>query len=269
MGFLNSNCSRLSILTLTALTLSACGGGGTDAFIENLNSPGGQYFGYYVETDDNKDPAVGALYLDIPNKEGDVKGRMSFQYVDCQRTNALEIKAKKATREITLGTASGTIDSPPTPLFNNLVNFSFIGDYKNSTMTYNGKYNLLDGATTNRVETDCNPDFSYTLSPKGNWTVYPITHKFPDSFTVNINSDLLSWTNAPSNASTALISIIDPTALGTSSNNGFVFQRLLKPIVLQSTSIAALNAGKQYIALIQLFDANNNIVAFQARVFTR
>lgn len=259
---------RLAAIPFFSVLVASCGGGGTDAFIENLNSPGGQYFGYYVETDDNKDPTVGALYLDIPNKEGDVKGRMSFQYVDCQRTNALEIKAKKATREINFGTASGTIDSVSSQVPNNIVNFSFIGDYKNSTMTYNGKYNLLDGATTNRVETDCNPDFSYTLSPKGNWTVYPITQKFPDNFTVNINSDVLSWTNAPSNASTALISIIDPTALGTSSSNGFVFQRLIKPVVLQSTSIAALSDGKQYIALIQLFDANNNIVAFQTRAFT-
>lgn len=251
-----------------SLLLAGCGGGGSDSFVEAINSPGGQYFGYYVETDDNNDPAVGGVYLDIPNKEGDVKGRMSFQYVDCQRTNALEIKAKKATREITLGTASGTIDSVSSQVPNNVVNFSFIGDYSRDSKTYNGKYNVLDGAKGNRIETDCNPDYSYTLSDKGNWTVYPMAQKFPENFNVNINSDLISWANAPSNASTALVSIIDPAALGTSSSNGFVFQRLIKPVVLQSTSIAALSTGKQYIALIQLFNSNNQIVAFQARAFT-
>lgn len=268
MSYLSFSASRLAAVPLLSVLLASCGGGGTDNLVEAISTPGGQYFGYYVETDDIKDPAVGGVYLDIPSREGNVKGRMSFQYVNCQRTNALEIKAQKAAREINFGTASGTIDSVSSQVPNNIVNFSFTGAYYRDSQTYQGKYNLLDGATGNRVETDCTPDYSYTLSNKGDWTVYPITKKFPDNFTVNINSDLLSWTNAPSTASTALISIIDPTAVGTSSSNGFVFQRLLKPVVLQSTSIAALTSGKQYIALIQLFDADNKIVAFQAIKFT-
>lgn len=263
--------SRLSLMTILSILLASCGGDNGTSIISTPpaleDGPGGQFFGFYAESNEvnDPDPAVGGIYLDIPGSEGNVKGRMSFQYADCQRTNALTILARKLTRYITAGTATGTIDSVSTSMPDNTVLFTFTGDYSRSSNNYNGNYDRGSRGNEQRTESNC---ITYTLAQKGHWTVYPADTVFPSGFSLNKDGQLLYWQNAPTNAVRALVDIINPDAVGTSSDNGFVLQRSIKPIIAPSMTLPMLQSGKSYIVLVELFDNSNNIVAFKQQPFT-
>ena len=259
-------------LSVCGMLLTGCGGGGSDSLIQTPpaldNAPGGQYFGFYAESNEvsDPDPAVGGLYLDIPNSEGNVKGRMSFQYEYCQRSNALQINAQKLTRYISAGLATGTIDAVSTDQVDNSVVFNFGGDYSRNSQNYNGSYDRGNRSNDKHNIPDC---ISYTIARKGNWSVYPSTTVFPNGFSFNQAGFVIYWSGQPASASKALLNIIDPSAVGTTSDNGFVLQRSISPIVNQSIALPnnIWQAGKEYIVLLQLFDNQNKIVAFkQSRI---
>lgn len=255
-----------------AMLLTACGGGSDDSFGPAVeNQPGGNLFGYYAESLDanDPDPTVGGIYVDAPKGTGAVKGRMSFRYFGCQAggINSLEVKGQKATSKI-IGTVEGTLDSESSINNNQNIAITFNTSYKRGDNRYEGDY-TIGGNDKNDLRTlrNCGltGDQTFTLARKGSLTLYPADTVMPNNFDIKQLGRIISFDNQPSTARKLLVNVIDPSAIGSSGSNGIIYQQVATDLRLLTTEIPSseVSAGKNYIVVVQLFDNNNQPVAFK------
>ena len=255
-----------------AMLLTACGGGSDDSFGPAVeNQPGGNLFGYYAESLDanDPDPTVGGIYVDAPKSTGAVKGRMSFRYFGCQAggINSLEVKGQKATSKI-IGTVEGTLDSESSINNNQNIALTFNTSYKRGDNRYEGDY-TIGGNDKNDLRTlrNCGltGDQTFTLARKGSLTLYPADTVMPTNFDIKQLGRIISFDNQPSTARKLLVNVIDPSAIGSSGSNGIIYQQVATDLRLLTTEIPSseVSAGKNYIVVVQLFDNNNQPVAFK------
>ncbi|XID75218.1 hypothetical protein ACF3NA_01265 [Alkanindiges sp. WGS2144] len=260
-----------------ALMLAGCGGSSSDDYGPAVdNQPGGHLFGFYAESMDvdDPDPTVGGIYVDAPNGTGKIKGRMSFRYFACQSggMNSLEIKGTKATNHIT-GNAEGDLDSESSINDKRKISVSFDTSYSRAQDRYTGKY-TIGGNDKNDERTikDCDgtSDQTFTLARKGSLTLYPANTVFPDKFDIGNAGLIISWKDAPSDARTLLVNIINEDAMGNSNANGIIYQQVADDLRLLTTAIpaSAVESGKEYIVVVQMFDKNNQPVAFKQEKMT-
>ena len=264
---------RLATGLSAAMLLTACGSDSNDTFGPALeNQPGGSLFGFYAESmvADDPDPTVGGIYVDAPNKTGSIKGRMSFRYFGCQAggINSLEVKGQKATNKI-IGSVEGTLDSESSINKNQNIALSFDTSYKRSENRYEGDY-TIGGNKENDLRTlrNCGltgGDQKFTLARKGNLTLYPADTVMPNNFDIKQLGRIISFDNQPSSARKLLVNVINPTAIGDSKSNGIIYQQVATDLRLLTTEIPSseVSAGQNYIVVVQMFDQNNQAVAFK------
>lgn len=260
---------RLGLVTgaLSAVLLAGCGGGGSDTPPALDNAPGGALFGFYAESPEvnDPDPAIGGVYLDVPDSEGSIKGRMSFRYFDCEAfaSNSIEIKGKKLTRYIN-GTAEGDLDSQSSNELTNRIFVNLSADYSRANNAYRGNYDLGSRGNDERTLANCNNQ-KFVLARKGALTLYPANTVFPENFEIKQLNRIISWSNPPAAARKVLLDVIDPQAIGTSSANGMVYQTVGNDLRLFSLTVPAdaVISNKEYIVVVQLFDNANQPVAFK------
>jgi hypothetical protein len=247
-------------LLLPALFLAGCGE--NESTTDNTSSNygmGGVFFGSYAETAGNDaNPAVGGLYLNMPSKDSDFFGRMSFQYADCQATNALKISGEKLLKELVLSKMTGVLDPASS---SDAVLFGFNGHYSSTDQAYGGSYlRVGTGSNEARNAPDC---LNYTLAYKGNWVAWAKGSKKPSTFQISkasASSQVLTWSLVPA-AQKAVVMFLKPAALGIASDNAVVLQRTANAVpttMLAPTTSAAVT----YQVVVQLFDASNNLVAY-------
>ena len=263
---------------LTAvMLLTGCGGSSNDSFGPAVeNQPGGHLFGFYAESmdADDPDPTVGGIYVDAPKHTGSVKGRMSFRYFACQAggINSLEVKGQKVTNQI-IGTVEGTLDSESSINKNQNIALSFNTSYKRADNRYEGKY-TIGGNDKNDLRTlrNCGltGDQTFTLARKGSLTLYPETTVFPDKFDIKQLNRIISFDNQPASARKLLVNVINPAAIGDSQSNGIIYQQVATDLRLLTTEIPSseVPAGQNYIVVVQMFDGNNQPVAFKQETMT-
>lgn len=269
----------LSLATglLAAVALTGCGGSGggsDDSYTPPAlqNGPGGTLLGFYAESQDVNDPnlEVGGIYVDAPNDEGRIKGRASFRYFDCQANNSnnLEIDGTKVTSYLA-GTIEGPLDSTSTSPNNAEILLAFDRlSYSRNENRYTGGYVLDQDNNDTRTVPNCNTlsgNGTFVLARKGNITLYPANTVFPADFNITQLNRIISWTNMPSTARKVLVDVIDPAAIGNSAASGIVYQTIGTDLRLLTTAIpaSAVTAGKEYMVLVQMFDQNNQPVAFK------
>ncbi|AXI03523.1 hypothetical protein [Aquirhabdus parva] len=259
---------KMLLIGLTAsILLSGCGGGTGDAIVDAITPPaltdgaGGRFYGYYVQSADTADTpsTVGGMYLSLPNSEGGFNGRMSYQFFDCQRTNALQITGQKTTAYLT-GKTVGSLDTLNWDQLNPTFAATFSGSYSRATDNYSGKYNRIDKSGDDRkTVNNCG---SYTVADKGTWQVYKDSVTFPNNFALTQTGDLINWTFV-SNATRAVVLIVDPSQVDSSNNA--VVRQIIAPATTLITNAVNNNVarGQQYLAVVELFDINNTPVAFK------
>lgn len=265
---------HLSLATslLAAMSLTGCGGGSSDDFGPAVqDQPGGHLFGAYTESMDvnDPDPTVGGIYVDAPGGTGKIKGRMSFRYFDCQGggINSIPVSGAKLTSYMS-GAAEGDLDSDSSLYDTRKIALSFKVDYKRSNNRYEGNYTVnANDKNDERTVNDCGitGDQTFTLARKGNLVLYPENTVFPTDFDIKQLNRIISWTNAPANASKVLVNVINEAAMGDSDSNGMVYQRIGTDLRLLTAVIPAdaVTSGKEYIVVVQMFDENNQPVAFK------
>jgi hypothetical protein len=258
------NMKYLVLLPLTAM-LSACGGGSDDS--TNTSSPhgeGGLYFGAYAETagGTDADSAVGGLYLQLPSKDSDFNGRMSFQYRDCQNTNALKISGEKLLKELTLGRVEGLLD--PVATDDKKVFFSFSGSYSTNSKLYGGSYDRV-GTTSNEARTAAGC-LSYMLAYKGRWVAWPQGSHSPANFNIFRNGNIVQWPVVDKMSKTVVM-FLDPSKVTTAGADAVILQRVVDG--LPATTLApSASAGKTYRVVVQVFDVSNSLIAYDDATMT-
>ncbi|MDE2421498.1 MAG: hypothetical protein KGO49_10000 [Gammaproteobacteria bacterium] len=251
----------------TTLLLAGCGGGTTDQVLNSVtppalaDGPGGNFYGYYIQSDNVVDPAtnIGGLYLSLPNSEASFTGRMSYQFFDCQRTNALNISGQKTTAYLN-GTSIGTLDSATVDQPNPTFSATFSGSYSRTGDNYTGKYNRIDkNGDDIKTVAGCG---TYTVADKGTWQVYKEAFVFPANFTITQTGDLLNWSFV-NGAQKALIMILDPAKI--SSGNNAVIRQIVTTAAPNTINVVNNNVtrGQPYRAVVELFDSSNSPVAFE------
>lgn len=271
----------LSVMTgLLAAALTGCGGSGggsDDSYTPPAlqSGPGGTLLGFYAETQDANDPnaEVGGIYVDAPKDEGRIKGRASFRYFDCQayNSNNLVIDGTKLTSYLS-GTIEGPLDSASTSPNNSDILLAFDKlSYSRASNRYTGGYVLDQDNNDTRTVPNCTTltgNGSFVVARKGNITLYPADAAFPSNFQINVNTsttgNIVSWTGAPSGTRKALIDVINPGAIGDSSANGIVYQTIntgVLPTALVPQD--AVTSNTNYMVVVQLFDENNQPLAFK------
>jgi hypothetical protein len=258
----------LSSLSLTLL-LTGCGGGTTDQIINSItppalqDGPSGNVYGFFVQADEIADPIgnIGGMYLNVPSGEGHFDGRISFQFnSDCQHTNALTISGSKVFAALNAGLITGTLDAVTVTEPNNTFSGTFSGSYKRDNNNYTGKYNrnFFSSDDTKNVD-GC---VSYRVASKGTWALYTPDTVLPAGFNVTQTADLINWTFV-NNATKAVIMVINPTAVAGSDNA--IIRQIITPAALLTQNVVNSNVvrGQNDLIVVELFDANNNLVAFK------
>lgn len=258
------NMKYLVLLPMVAL-LSACGGGSGDATntSSTTHGAGGLFFGAYAETAGGTDAesAVGGLYLQLPSKDADFNGRMSFQYKDCQNTNALKISGEKLLKELTLGRVEGLLD--PVATDDAKVFFGFSGSYGDGNV-YGGKYERV-GTTSNQARTAAGC-LSYMLAYKGQWVAWPQGSHAPADFQITQSGSVVQWP-VLSNMSKTVVMFLDPSKVTTAGADALVLQRIVNS--LPATTLAPSgSSGKTYRVVVQAFDATNRLIAYDDATMT-
>lgn len=272
------NLFALSFIT-TTLVLTGCGGGTTDQVLDSItppsleDGPGGRFYGYYQQTAHTPDPKsdIGGLYLSIPGSGGTFSGRMSYQFFPCQSTNTLDISGTKLTAYLKAATVTGSFDLPS---IGNLSGFmplfvgTFGGSYSREGDNYKGQYTRQNKVGDDDVPSNCG---DYTVADKGSWQVFKETKVLPSTFNVTQSTNLIHWTPVV-NATKALIMIVNPSNVGTDRN------AVVKQIIITSTPTVALPPyiatpvdiarGASYLTVVELFDKDNQLVAFKTQPMT-
>jgi hypothetical protein len=255
---------------IATLLLAGCGSGTTDQVIHSItppslaDGPGGNFYGYYIQSDNIVDPItnVGGLYFSLPSSDGTWSGRMSFQFFDCQHTNVLSLNGQKLTAYLkTLPPYNiGTLDSVTLANPNTGIVTNFSGNYSRTNDNYAGDYTRVDkSGDDHRTVENCG---SYTIADKGTWQVYKQTQIFPTNFKVTQTGDLLNWSFVAT-ANKALIMIIDPAKV--SSDNNALIRQIVTTAAPSTINLVNSNVtrGQSYLAVVELFDTNNVPVAFE------
>lgn len=243
-----------STLLLTLL-LGGCGGGSDDPTTVISQGKGGLMIGHYIETSSSDpDLDVGGFYVDLPSGEGLFKGQMSYHYAPCQDSNHQSIVGTKLGTKLN-GAITGRLDNVSAA--DQVLAMTMDGDYASSNSSYSGDYSRTNFG--NQVRTPAGCDFNYTVSNQGTFKIFPENQHAPDDFVVTASGNVLTWP-AMSGAKKTLLLLIDPSK--TSSGDGLVNQQyILAPnrfITLTSPSTTA----KTYIVSIQVFNANNTLLAY-------
>jgi hypothetical protein len=259
------NMKYIVLLPMIAM-LSACGGGSgdTNTSTTSPHGAGGLFFGAYAETAGGTDAesAVGGLYLQLPSKDSDFNGRMSFQYKDCQNTNALKISGEKLLKELTLGRVEGLLD--PVATDDQKVFFSFSGSYSSSSAAYSGSYNRV-GTTSNEARTAAGC-LSYMLAYKGQWVAWPQGSHAPAEFQITQSAGVVQWP-VVANMSKTVVMFLDPSKVVTAGADALVLQRIVN--ALPATTLAPSgSSGKTYRVVVQAFDASNRLIAYDDATMT-
>lgn len=258
-----------------------------DNFLDKLTPEGGKgglYVGYFIEDNDGDtgDADIGAAYFDIGNDFAEsVYGQLSYQQLSCQHSNTLQ------TNNITLktdtaigGVLSGTLD-PVAVLDKDVLNHLQFDEIKTrvSAMPFNGQYhhdNSWRGQYSYELGFDLGKKLSsgidncsvqYTLGSDGDFQVYPLTYRLGTlNPTVNGmgSATSLSWTT-PNNAAYTLVSQIDVDR-ATDRGAGYVRNNLLKQGSPAVFSPVVGSTKANYAFVVQAFDSNNQLIAFQAIV---
>lgn len=253
----------------TTLLLSGCGGDSVTP-PALTDGPGGKFYGYYQQTPHTPNPQsdIGGLYLSLPSSEGNFSGRMSFQFFPCQGTNTLDISGSKLTAYLKAATVTGTFDFPSishlsgfTPIFA----ATFGGSYSREGDNYNGQYTRQNKTGDDGVPSNCG---DYTVADKGSWHVYKDSFIYPATFNVTQTTGLINWTPV-ANATKALIMIVSPDSVGT-INNGFAKQIVINatpttPLPLSIAAPTDISRSSSYLTAVELFDSNNQLVAFKTQ----
>ncbi len=259
---------KVLLIAMTAsLMLTGCGSGTNDAIVDAItppaltDGPGGRFYGYFVQSPNTADTAstVGGLYLSLPSSEAGFNGRMSYQFFDCQRTNALKVSGQKTTAYLT-GKTTGSLDSLTFDELNPTFAATFTGSYSRATDNYSGKYNRIDKNGDDRKSV--NNCASYTVADKGDWQVYKESVTIPNNFALTQTGDLINWTFV-NNATRAVVMIIDPSQVDSANNA--IARQIIAPASLMTINAVNGNVarGQQYLAVVTLFDVNNVPVAFK------
>jgi hypothetical protein len=261
-----------SLFTAVAM-LSACGGG-DDAEVPPAAStpsaapapapvsatgsaPGGLYVGYYQEdpSANPEDPTLGAFTMSLPTGSGNFSGSMFFTYVGCQASNVGTISGSKTGVSLS-GSWSGSIDGSPQS-----------GTYFGSFDTANGAYAGTYANAGGKQYRDLAPCIRYWIGPNGTWEMFPIEHAVPSTFSVVVKGRTISWSAVPS-ADVTLVYVLDPTTALVGGN----------PVVWQTLSGTgtsavipsgvAVEAGREYIAVVSVAAEQHKRAAFGSRRFT-
>lgn len=260
----------------TPLFLTGCGSGTTDQVLDSItppsleDGPGGRFYGYYQQSVHTPNPQsdIGGLYVSLPSSGGDFSGRMSYQFFACQGTNTLDISGTKLTAYLKAATVTGTFDLPSMGSLSGFMPLfiaTFGGSYSREGDNYKGQYTRQNMTGDDDVPSNCG---DYTVADKGSWQVYKETKVFPPTFRVTQTTGAINWTPV-ANATKALIMIISPSQMGTSHN------ALVKQIIIAPTSAIPLPSylaaptdiarGSSYLTVVELFDNNNQLVAFKTQ----
>lgn len=292
--------SRMALCFGMLTVLSACGGGDGNSGNSLTDNPvvtqvsGGQWLGFYREALDtgDPDPALGTVYLNTSEgASGSFKGRMSFQYQDCQKINDIAVRGDK-TQGFLTGTASGDLDSlslrNPDTSFGGATNLTvFKGTYSQAASGlgfYAGDYSRSGRGNDRRLAEDCSPPYEYTLGSKGIWSVFPMSTRLPADFSVRVaERQLIQWSgisvaSATIRPTTAVIAVLDPVAMLSGSNNAFVRQ-VIVPLssadgsgsinaLRTATGLSRVQATLNYRVVVQVFDQNRELIGLTSSEMT-
>ena len=87
----------------------------------------------------------------------------------------------------------------------------------------------------------------------------------PNNFDIKQLGRIISFDNQPSSARKLLVNVINPAAIGDSKSNGIIYQQVVDNLLLPTTEIPSseVPTGQNYIVVVQMFDQNNQAVAFK------
>ncbi len=270
----------LSGIMALSLSLSGCGGGDgntADALLPEALKDGqsGLFLGHIVGTAaDAPNPNPQGLYINVPSgSTGNVTGQASFKYQPCQATNTLDIFGKKSISQV-LATMNGTLEKASINQADITILTNFNGGYRSTDTSWGGSYLFQVGNTSKDFwANDCSPPYHYTVSSKGEWRAYPVGTKIPANFLVrNAGSNVISWQNAPATSASMLLSVLNPTAVGGTQQNAFVYQTMISNLQAANTSQVLPNTvilpNTPYLVLVQLFDSAHHLVAIDSETMT-
>jgi hypothetical protein len=255
--------NKLAVLfvAVATITLTACGGGGSDgpaAPAPGPAAPAGLYVGYYQEDPANnpEDPVPGAFSLNLPSGNASFSGSMFFTYIGCQTSNVGTVSGTKTDAALS-GTWSGTVDGLAQ-------SGAYTGSYQAATQSYSGTYTNAGGKQLR----DLQPCITYTIAANGSWEMFPIEAAVPTEFTVLVSGRSIRW-SATTGAALTLVYVLDP-AVAQSSGNPVLWQTVVRGAT-NSVDVAdaiALQAGKEYVAVVGVGDASGQRAAFGSKRFT-
>jgi hypothetical protein len=219
--------------------------------------PGGLYVGYYQEdpATNPEDAVPGAFSLNLPNGNASFSGSMFFTYVGCQTSNVGAVSGSKLDLGLS-GAWSGTIDG-------SAQSGTYTGSYQTASQSYAGTYTNSGGKQLRNLQ----PCITYTIAPNGSWEMFPIEAAVPAGFTVLVSGRTVSW-SATSGAALTLVYLLDPV-IAQSSGNPVLWQTVVSGPTNSAAipGTVALQAGKEYIAVVGVGDASSRRSAFGSKRF--
>ncbi len=227
-----------------------------------LASPGGLFVGYYQEdpVTNPEDPQPGALYMALPEADGSFSGKMDFTYFACQNNNVGIISGNKSSTAGLSGNWNGSIDATNQ-------SGTYSGTFDAANTAYSGSYQVAAGKQTINIPNCSN--VSYVLAPNGSWNLSPVEKNTPTTFTPTVNQNTLIWPT-PNGYAGALISVMDLAAAVTinGANAVKVQSNVVAPLANFDLTPFALTSGKQYLAVVNAFDASRARIGAGSKRFT-
>jgi hypothetical protein len=258
--------NKLAVLFFVAAGLAACGGGGSGDAEPTAPgpaptpgpAPAGLYVGYYQEdpTNNPEDPVPGAFSLNLPAGNASFSGSMFFTYIGCQTSNVGTVSGTKADAALS-GTWSGTVDGLAQ-------SGAYTGSYQAATQSYSGTYTNAGGKQLR----DLQPCITYTIAANGSWEMFPVEASVPAEFTVLVSGRSIRW-SATTGAALTLVYVLDP-AVAQTSGNPVLWQTVVNGSAnsVDVPDAIALQAGKEYVAVVGIGDASGQRAAFGSKRFT-
>ncbi len=255
-------------------------------FLDKITPEGGKgglYVGHFVEVNDgdNGDIDIGGIYFDISKDfGGTVDGRISYQQQPCQDNKTLATDSAYKVDNFITGKLSGSLDTLKfldikyvrdldieTP--NLLTTFS--GEFDDgSPAVWTGNFQYQDGLGGTKLSAgEDNCHVTYTIGNRANYTAYPLDYQLG---TLNAHlqgtgsATTLKWT-PPKKAKLILVSQVNVNK-ANSGANGFernqVFNTTNNGQAMYSPYMT--NTPTNYAFVVQAFDTNNKLIAFDAVV---
>ena len=278
-------------MTMLALSLTACGSSDGEDILKNgldqitPESGTGLYLGYFVENagaDGQADDVdIGAMFVNVSSGlSSGVSARMSFQQQDCQANNLMESENSLIrTDRVLSGVLKGNLDPMQTLDKDELNRLGFKSPFL-GTLTgrftdkhWKGNYNLTNSYNPVNVVSS-NPyrlssgidgcSVNYTVAQKGDFHLYPADYQL-GNLNVRLtgvgSTQSLTWRN-PVNANKILVSQIDVNN-AKNKGNGYVQNRVFNNTLNPFYTPKNIGSNVNYAFLVQAFDSNNNLIAYQ------